>query len=74
MKNDKIKQSKKYYDSYVRYSSIAIQMAVIIILGIFGGTYIDEWLVLRFPVFTIVLSLISVSAAIYLAVKDLLKK
>jgi hypothetical protein len=48
-------------------------MFAIIGIGIFGGVKLDQWLHLRFPVFTVLLSIISVAAAIYSAVKDLLK-
>jgi len=60
--------------NYAKYSNIAIQMLVIITAGVFGGYQLDELLKLRFPVFTLVLSLFSVFLAIYLAVRDFLKK
>jgi len=49
-------------------------MFAIIGLGIFGGVKLDQWLKVGFPVFTVLLSIISVAAAIYTAVKDLLRK
>ncbi len=49
-------------------------MLVIILLGVFGGFKLDQWLNLEFPIFTVVLSLISVVLAIYIVTKDLLKK
>ena len=61
-------------ESYARYSSLAFQMFAIIGLGIFGGVKLDNWLNIGFPVFTVLLSIISVAAAIYSAVKGLLKK
>ncbi|MFA5970844.1 MAG: AtpZ/AtpI family protein [Lentimicrobiaceae bacterium] len=61
-------------ENYARYSSLAFQMFAIIGLGIFGGVKLDQWLKIGFPVFTVLLSIISVAAAIYTAVKDLLKK
>lgn len=61
-------------ESYARYSSLAIQMAAIIGLGTFGGLKLDRWLALRFPIFTLVLSLLSVVLAIYVAIKDLIRK
>ena len=60
-------------ESYARYSSLAFQMFAIIGLGIYGGVKLDQWLVPGFPVFTVLLALISVAAAIYTAVKDLLR-
>lgn len=70
-KND---QKKNYLNDYAKYSSIALQMLVIILLGVLGGVKLDEWLNLKFPVFTVILSLLSVIIAIYSVVKDLLKK
>lgn len=67
-------QKKNSLNSYARYSNIAIQMLVIILLGVFGGFKLDRWLELQFPVFTVILSLLSVVLAIYLVTKDLLKK
>ncbi len=61
-------------ESYARYTGLAFEMFAIIGLGIFGGVKLDQWLGLKFPVFTVLLSIISVAAAIYTAVKDLLKK
>jgi len=64
---------KRSLNNYARYSSIAIQMAVIIILGVFGGYKLDNWLNTR-PILTVILSLLSVITAIYLVTRDLLKK
>ncbi|MFN5183851.1 MAG: AtpZ/AtpI family protein [Bacteroidota bacterium] len=59
---------------YLKYASMGTQMLVTIALGIFLGIKLDKWLHLGFPVFTVALSLVSVVASIYIAVKDLLKK
>jgi len=66
-------KKKKSLDSYTRYSSIAFQMLVIILIGVFGGIKLDEWLKLTVPVFTIILSILSVILAIYTVTRDLLK-
>lgn len=58
--------------SYARYSGIAIQMLVIIFLGVFGGFKLDQWLGTE-PLFTIFLSLAGVIIAIYQAIKDFIK-
>jgi len=49
-------------------------MGVIIFLGVFGGMKLDKWLKLKIPVFTLLLSLVSVISAIYFVIKDFLKK
>lgn len=69
-----LNQEKDALNSYGRYSSMAFQMAFIILLGTFGGHYLDVWIGWKFPVFTVVLSISSVFLAIYFAIKDLLKK
>lgn len=61
-------------NNYAKYSSIAIQMLVIITGGVVGGYYLDKWINIKFPVFTLLFSFISVSLAIYFAIKDFLKK
>lgn len=68
------KEKRPPLESYARYSGLAFQMFAIIGLGIFGGYKLDQWLKIGFPVFTVLMSIISVAAAIYTAVKDLLKK
>jgi F0F1-type ATP synthase assembly protein I len=67
-------QKKKQLANYGKYSSIAFQMLAIILLGVWGGVKLDEWLDLSVPFFTVILSLFSVVLAIYSVVKDLLKK
>jgi hypothetical protein len=61
-------------ENYARYSNLAFQMFAIIGIGVFGGVKLDQWLNLGFPVFTVLLSILSVAASIYTAVKDLLRK
>lgn len=58
----------------MKYASMGTQIVVTILIGVFAGIKLDAWLGLKFPVFTVVLSLLSVVAGMYLAVKDLLKK
>jgi len=52
---------------------MAIQMLVIILVGVFGGWKIDQWLQTT-PVFTAILSILSVFLSIYYVTRDLLKK
>jgi hypothetical protein len=54
---------------------MGFQMAAIIIIGMYGGIKLDEFLGLKkFPIFTLLFSLLSVFAAIYFVIKDFLKK
>lgn len=68
------KKRKKLLDSYARYSSIGFQMLVIILLGVFGGIKLDQWLHMKGPVFTVVLSVASVILAIYTVTRDLIRE
>jgi predicted MFS family arabinose efflux permease len=65
---------KKQLSGYVKYSGMAIQMAAIIVGGVLGGIQLDKWLGWKFPVFTLVLTLLSVFLAIYYFIKDIIKK
>jgi len=73
MKTNKPKDQNAY-KNYAKYSSIAVQMLVIILIGVFGGIKLDEWISWKFPVFTTILSIVSVFLAIYYVIRDLIKK
>ena len=71
-KNQKSPENKGIND-FGRYSGIAFQMVAIILLTTWGGIELDKILNFKTPVFTIILSLLGVFAAIYTAVKDFIK-
>ncbi len=62
------------FASYAKYSALAIQAGLLVFGGTFGGFKLDSFLNLKFPLFTLVLSLSAVSAAIWLLVREVLKK
>ncbi len=53
---------------------MGVQMAAIITGGTLGGIEIDKRLQLKFPIFTLSLTLLSVFLAIYYFIRDILKK
>jgi F0F1-type ATP synthase assembly protein I len=57
--------------NYMKYSGMAIQMGVIILIGVFAGKRLDAYLETD-PLFTVVLALLSIFAALYVTLKDLL--
>lgn len=59
--------------NFLKYTNIGIQMLVVILLGVFGGQKIDELCGNETPIFTAILSLFAVFAAIYLAIKDFIR-
>ena len=76
--NQKKKRTEKKNNdslkSYAKYTGIAIQMIVIIVIMTFAGVKLDERRGATTPVFTLILSLLGVLAAIYTAIKDFIKK
>ena len=52
---------------------MGLQMLAIILVGVFGGYKLDQWLHSG-PLLIIILSILSVSAAIYSVTRDLLRK
>jgi len=63
----------KGVNDFARYSGMAFQMLAIILVTTWGGIKLDHLTGTKTPVFTIILSLLGVFAAIYTAVKDFLK-
>jgi ATP synthase protein I len=66
-------QENKDVKSYARYTGMAFQMLGIILVTVWGGMKLDKLTGWHTPVFTIVLSLLGVFAAIYVAVKDFIR-
>jgi F0F1-type ATP synthase assembly protein I len=58
---------------FFKYGNLAIQMGLIIGLSVWGGQKLDGHYKNATPVFTIVLSLLGIGAALYLVIKDLIK-
>lgn len=74
MQTNKQNNPKQQLNNYAKYSSMAIQMIAIILIGTYGGVKLDEHLELNNQIFTIILSLFSTVAAIYLFLKEFIKK
>ncbi len=72
MDPDKFQKPKKKVDDFIRYSSLAFEMIMIMGVGVFAGVKIDYWLGLNFPVFTLVLMIFSVVGATYHAIRKFL--
>ena len=65
------KKKKKQLSSYIKYSSLTTQMAVIIASGTFFGDYLDKKHTSDTPVYTIILSLLSIFLALYWVLKKI---
>jgi F0F1-type ATP synthase assembly protein I len=71
-KNQKSPGNKGLND-FGKYSGMAFQMIAIILVTTWGGIELDKLAKFHTPVFTIILSLLGVFAAIYTAVKDFIR-
>jgi ATP synthase protein I len=64
---------QKQPNNYLKYSNLAIQMAVIIGLGCWGGYKLDQIYPNNYHIWAVVFSLVSIFAALYVVLKDLIK-
>lgn len=67
------KSSQNSLNAYAKYGSLGIQMALIIGGGCYGGYKLDEYYKNTTPIFTIILSLVSIALAMYIVLKDFIK-
>lgn len=70
----KQQKNKKTLKNFAKYSGLSFQMIAIILAAVYGGIKLDEYLQWNFPLFTLVLSLLGVFAAMYFAIKDFIGK
>ena len=68
------KNKKKQLNSYIKYSSLTTQMAVIIAAGAFFGDYLDEKNYSDIPIYTIIFSLLSIFLALYYVLKKIINQ
>ncbi len=70
-KEDEKDEIRKGAQNYMKYSGMAIQMGVIILIGTYAGMWLDEKMQTETPWFTVGLALFSIFAALYVSLKDL---
>ncbi|MAZ93171.1 MAG: hypothetical protein CMF58_02030 [Lentimicrobiaceae bacterium] len=70
MKEDKNESPLKFY---AKYSTLALQMIVIILIGAFGGKALDGYLEWDFPVFTLAFTLLCVAGSIFYGMRELFR-
>jgi F0F1-type ATP synthase assembly protein I len=64
------KKQESSYSPYIRFSSMAVQMGLLIGLGAWGGTELDERAQNEKPVYTIVLCLLAIGISLYLVIRE----
>lgn len=70
---DNWKQAGRRSNSYARYSGLAFQMLGTIVVFTYGGYKLDEWQQNKIPVWTLVLSLGSIAASLYMFIRSITK-
>ncbi len=66
-------EKQKPLNAYSKYSGLAMQMGLIIGGGCYGGFKLDAYYKNTTPIFTIILSLVSIAIAMYIVLKDFIK-
>jgi len=66
------KPTESASNAYLKYSGLAIQMGLIILLGALLGKKLDAYFGTERPWFTIVFSLLAIFLALYVSLKDLI--
>lgn len=69
--SDPHQENRKRVQNYMKYSGMAIQMGVIILLGVYAGKWLDEYFQTA-PYLLVAMALFSIFAALYSTLKDLL--
>nr|WP_320117809.1 AtpZ/AtpI family protein [uncultured Marinifilum sp.] len=74
-KNNSHKENtkKKQFTGVLKYSGLAFQMIVIILLVLYAGLKLDEYLQKEFPLFTIIGAFLGVLLSLYFALKDIIR-
>ncbi len=69
---DKFKEPKEGANKFVKYSSLAFEMGIMIFGGAFGGNWLDKRFSFETPWFTIGLSLFAVIGSTYLVISKII--
>ena len=65
-------KKQKQLNSYIQYSSLVTQMALIIAVGVFFGEHLDKKSPSETPIYTISLSLLAIFLALYYVIKKII--
>ncbi|MEQ8325139.1 MAG: AtpZ/AtpI family protein [Vicingaceae bacterium] len=59
---------------FIKYTNIALRMIVIILVGVYAGMKLDEYLAYERPYITMLLSVLSVGVAMWIIIRDISSK
>lgn len=68
---DKPEKARSRMDPYLKYSGMAFQMGIIILVGTLVGKKLDSYFQTERPYLTVFMALLSIFAALYVSLKDL---
>lgn len=74
MEHPKKPVDKSQSTRFLKYSGMAMQMLGTILVFTYGGYKLDEWQQNKVPVWTLVLSLASIAASLYLLIRSFTKR
>lgn len=72
MSSEQSNNKRRNASAYLKYSGIAFQMAIILLIGVQIGSWLDEKYQLERPYGTLICVLVALVAAFYITLKDLL--
>jgi uncharacterized membrane protein len=61
------------FKNYLKFSSLAIQMGVLITLAALGGDWLDESQENEFPIWTLILILLAIFGSLYQIIRAVIK-
>ena len=70
-KSPKEGKAREKFDAYLKYSGMAFQMGIIILVGTYAGKMLDSHFQTERPYLTVFMALLSIFAALYVSLKDL---
>lgn len=73
MNSEENKSINKKVSPFIRFTTLGIQMGVVIAFFTWLGIFLDEKFKLKTPWWTIILSLFGVCASLYLVIKEVTK-
>jgi len=63
-----------YLKSYAKYFSLTFQMILLVVMGGFGGKFLDGYFQFKSHIFTVVLIVLAAILSLYLLFKTILTK
>jgi hypothetical protein len=70
---EKRNKQKTSLNDYVRFSAIGLEMAIVVVAGVWGGVALDKYCLFRVPVFRLLFSFLSLFAAMWILIRTIKK-